>query len=114
MLIIQKKTFCKYILPQLKTESELMSSIDDWSQKEKLDFNVVQIAVFVKYRSTCLSMVDGKRINVQYRRLESKGKIDLKVVQIALFVKYRSTCLSMVSDTVKWGRMDCIRLSLVK
>ena len=53
-------------------------------------------------------------IDVQYRRLESNGKTDFHVVQIALFLKYRSTCLSMVSDTVKWSRMDSIRLSLVK
>ena len=50
-------------------------------------------------------------IDVQYRRLKSNGKIDVHVVQIALFLKYRSTCLSMVSDTVKWSRMDSIRLS---
>ena len=53
-------------------------------------------------------------IDVQCRRLESNGKIDFHVVQIALFLKYRSTCLSMVLDTVKWSRMDSIRLSLVK
>ena len=52
--------------------------------------------------------------DVQYRRLESNGKIDFHVVQIGRFVKYRFTCLSMVSDTVKWSRMDPIRLSLVK
>ena len=55
-----------------------------------------------------------KVIDVQYRRLKSNGKIDVHVVQIALFLKYRSTCLSMVSDTVKWSRMDSIRLSLIR
>ena len=54
------------------------------------------------------------KIDVQYRRLKSNGKIVVHVIQIALFLKYRSTCLSMVSDTVKWSRIDSIRLSLIR